>query len=224
MIKQDGPAGFTALGELKKGLGFEFVYYRFGDKFYCYNLNTMTDEWSSTLRNDNELLSIAVGYIDSTTNPDYAKVFVSQSGTGIYAFDDVDKELWYHRHNSFVAKFLHVINDEALGKVLQVTDYHRTFYINGTTAEVLYATSTLMKQVLWVGTWSSPDSAYDSIAFFDGNSFYSRGIDVSSSGASTVQDHMGISAERLTRLSTPIIIMMSVMVTIITLVFRKNKS
>ncbi|UJG43852.1 MAG: hypothetical protein K9W46_01380 [Candidatus Heimdallarchaeum endolithica] len=223
-IVEDGPAGFTALGELKKGLGFKFVYYQFGEAFFCYDLNIAFEKWHYTLVNDNDILSIAVGYFESSTNPEHAKVFVSQKGTGIYAFDDVGSyKLWYHRHNSFVAKYLHVVNDEALGSFLQVTDYHRTFYINGTTAEVLYATSTFMKQVLWVGTWSSSDSAYDSIAFFDGTSFYSRGIEISSSGASSVEEHIGISAERLTRLSAPIIIMMSVMVTIITVVFRKNK-
>jgi len=154
-IRSDGDIGYTELGYYSSDVNHLMVYYRYSEAIICYSLQDNGIRWNDALENAEEVLSITTAFIPGTENEKYAKVFVSQNGTGLYSFDGLNKRLWYHNHNSFATKYLHVVNDTDVGVVLQATDYHRTFYIDPAKATVISATRNLFRQVLWVGTWSS---------------------------------------------------------------------
>ncbi|MHA1303003.1 MAG: hypothetical protein ACTSPI_04800 [Candidatus Heimdallarchaeaceae archaeon] len=222
-IRSDGDIGFTAIGDLSSLKPYQVVYYRYNDVFYCYSAIDLADLWSAQLDSNAELLSITTGYVPYATNPTEAKVFVSQNGTSLYAFDYVDKLLWKHKHNSFVTKYLNLIEDEKYGTVLLANDYHRTFVINASTAEVLAATRTQFKQVLWLDTWYDEGTATHSTMLFAGNTFYSRGIEFSASQSSNVEETNSVSVKRIMQMTTPAALMMGVMITLLTIVVKKNK-
>ncbi len=215
--------GRVAIGYTKTTDTYKTVFIHEGFDIQNYNveINTFTS-WEANLETDAEIFDMVIGEMQGDA---YYEVYVTQSGTGIMAFDVDAKLLWSHTHSSFLSNKLILYKDPNYGDaVLLATDYHRVFMYDSRADIIREATVDLFDQILFIGTSCNETLKDEGIfVFLAGNTFYGHNLESVHGILAESIDESTIDWVSLRRIGVPALVMLSITIAAIVLISRKSK-